>query len=88
VDRLAWKPDRADVQVATAHKTKGLESPRVLIGNDFHEPEQTEDGELGELSREEMMLNYVAMTRAQDALDLGGLAWGRNYLPDTASACA
>ena len=61
VDRLAWKPERADVQVATAHKTKGLESPRVLIGGDFHEPEQTEDGEQGEPSREELMLAYVAV---------------------------
>jgi hypothetical protein len=88
VQRLAWKPERADVTVATAHKTKGLEFESVLCGGDFHEPEQTEDGELGELSREEMQLNYVAVTRAQHALDLGGLAWGRKYLPDTVSSCA
>jgi hypothetical protein len=85
VDRLAWKPDRADVQVATAHKTKGLAFRRVLIGSDFHEPELTEDGEQGEPSKAELMLNYVAVTRAQDALDLGGLAWGRKYLQPAAA---
>jgi AAA domain/UvrD-like helicase C-terminal domain len=80
VRRLAWKPERADVTVATVHKTKGLEFPTVLIGPDFREPEPTEDGQLGTPSREELMLNYVAMTRAQQALDTGGLGWGRKYL--------
>lgn len=86
VGRLAWKPDRADVTVATAHRTKGLEFESVQIGSDFHEPEETEDGGLGEWSREELMLNYVAMTRAKRALDLGGLAGGRKYLK-TPSLC-
>lgn len=86
VKRLAWKSDRADVVVSTAHKAKGLQWPTVAIGDDFSEPPLTEDGEQGQVEREDAMLAYVAVTRAQQALDLGGLGWVDKYL-NAASPC-
>lgn len=60
----------ADLVVSTAHKSKGREWDHVRIANDFRAPEE------GELPRkEEMMLAYVAVTRAKLTLDNSGLAW-------------
>lgn len=61
---------RAELIVSTAHKAKGLEWSTVRIGDDFTPPA---DGELVE--RAELMLAYVAVTRAQNALDRGSLDW-------------
>lgn len=60
----------ADVICSTAHKSKGLEFNAVRIWNDFRTPEVDEM-----LSRAELMLAYVAVTRAKLTLDLGGLSW-------------
>lgn len=66
----------ADVIVSTAHKAKGREWRAVKIGNDF-QPPQSEDEEL---SRPEMMLAYVAVTRAKKKLDVGTLEWVDSYV--------
>jgi UvrD/REP helicase N-terminal domain/UvrD-like helicase C-terminal domain/DEAD/DEAH box helicase len=71
----------ADVVVSTAHKAKGREWDSVRIAGDFHEPKKGPDGELGEISREDAMLAYVAVTRAKHTLDRSGLAWVDKYLP-------
>lgn len=54
--------EAADVVVSTAHKSKGREWPRVRLAGDFpHDPDR--------ITAEENRLAYVAVTRAQDALD-------------------
>lgn len=73
MDRLV--PDaRARLTVSTAHKSKGLEWARVRIGSDFVEPTDKEGAPL-DPAPEEVRLAYVAVTRAQQHLDLGGLRW-------------
>lgn len=71
VNRLSTE-DVAEVTVSTAHKAKGLEWPAVRIADDFAPPEDGDEPE-----RAELMLAYVACTRAQNALDVGSLAWRR-----------
>jgi superfamily I DNA/RNA helicase len=81
---------RADLTISTAHKAKGREWPTVRIAGDFTPPAQRhrvtedEDGfpndEPQGPSREEAMLAYVAVTRAQRALDRHGLAWIDDYI--------
>lgn len=72
----------AEVTVSTVHKAKGREWPTVRIANDFLEPEDP-DPELdtngeplpGPIDPAEARLAYVAVTRARERLDLGGLSW-------------
>ncbi|MFJ3793450.1 UvrD-helicase domain-containing protein [Kitasatospora sp. NPDC090091] len=67
-----------DVVISTAHKSKGLEWRRVRIAADFRGPELNEDGryDLATMpSDEDLRLSYVAVTRATEALDAGGLGW-------------
>lgn len=61
--------DRADVIVSTAHKSKGLEWAHVRIADDFDLDRDSQRPP----SREELMLAYVALTRAQLVLDPGRL---------------
>lgn len=71
--------DRAQVTITTAHSSKGLEWDRVKIAGDFKPPKDNDDGSFGTPSREDMMLAYVAVTRAKTHLDPGGLAWVDRY---------
>ena len=66
----------ADVQVCTAHKSKGLEFDRVLIHNDFQPPK---DG--GIVPPDTLRLLYVAVTRARLLLDASAIAWAINPQP-------
>jgi superfamily I DNA/RNA helicase len=74
LDKLvdAKKADAADydVVISTAHKAKGLEWDSVKIGPDFKLP--AEEGEIP--SDADLMLMYVAVTRAMKTLDPGILA--------------
>lgn len=65
--------DRADLIVSTAHQSKGREWDSVRIGADFER--RKIDADTG-LSNEEIMLRYVAVTRAREVLDLGPLSTG------------
>ena len=65
----------ADVVISTAHKAKGLEWPNVKIGSDFPEPRDKKTGTQLPVPDALAQLAYVAVTRAKDKLDLGGLAW-------------
>ncbi|MFE1264213.1 UvrD-helicase domain-containing protein [Streptomyces albogriseolus] len=71
----------ADVTVSTAHKAKGREWPTVKIGDDFPEPKDTDQQDAQgrpipePVSDTDARLAYVAVTRARNRLDLGGLAW-------------
>lgn len=76
--------DEAQLTVSTAHVAKGLEWPRVRIADDFRPPKPLEDGTQPPISREEAMLAYVAVTRAQNRLDMSGLAWALHYGPGIA----
>jgi hypothetical protein len=80
IDRLCDE-DRAETVISTAHKAKGREWDSVKIAGDFREPKKDEDGERGQVSREDAMLAYVAVTRAKLTLDRAGLAWVDRYLP-------
>lgn len=62
----------ADLVVSTAHKAKGREWDRVLIADDFTEPD-TDAGE--SIEAQEAMLAYVSVTRAKKVLHRDGLAW-------------
>jgi len=60
----------ADVHLATVHKAKGLEWDTVVLGEDFPSPEDLlQPGQGIDLSQEANAL-YVALTRAQKALQL------------------
>jgi hypothetical protein len=74
----------ADVTVSTAHKAKGREWDAIRIAGDFREPRL--DPKTGEavLDPDELMLAYVAVTRARQVLDRGSLAW----IDDFVSAAA
>lgn len=81
IDALESDERTADVIVSTAHKAKGREWDTVRIAGDFHDPtadpgqgrDGQDDHETGR--RAELMLAYVAVTRARKVLDRGGLAW-------------
>lgn len=60
----------ADLIVSTAHKAKGREWNGVRIGSDFKAPEEEQ-----KLSDAEMMLLYVAVTRARLTLDYTAIDW-------------
>lgn len=59
--------DDAELVVSTAHKSKGRQWGKVRIGGDFPEPGSKRS------TRDEKMLAYVAVTRAQHILDPGSL---------------
>jgi superfamily I DNA/RNA helicase len=73
--------EHADVTVSTAHKAKGREWPTVRIGEDFPPPKDThqldaQGHSIPEPVKEtDARLAYVAVTRARQRLDLGGLSW-------------
>ncbi|MEK6443689.1 UvrD-helicase domain-containing protein [Pseudonocardia sp. T1-2H] len=67
----------AERVVTTTHKVKGLEWSAVRIGNDWHPPRGDQDP-----SPETAMLAYVAVTRAKEQLDRGGLDWVDDYAGD------
>jgi hypothetical protein len=66
-----------DVLVSTAHGAKGLEWRLVRIAGDFLPPK---DGK--GIPRDQAMLLYVALTRAQYVLDCEAVAWIDGYLAD------
>ena len=66
---------RADVVVSTAHKAKGREWNDVRIAGDFREPRIDPVTRQAKLVKDELMLAYVAVTRARKILDRQGLEW-------------
>lgn len=70
----------AQLVVSTAHKAKGLEWATVRIADDFTEPRDKKTGALLPIPRADAMLGYVAITRAMDTLDSGGLSWVHEHL--------
>lgn len=80
--------ENADVVISTAHKSKGREWRSVKIANDFREPDPNEEFD-PESYRAEMMLAYVAVTRAKRVLDNEGLKWVDRLLDLTGNnACS
>lgn len=70
----------ADVVVSTAHKAKGREWESVQIA-DFRKPRKAPDEDEAPLpAPDQMMLAYVAVTRAQFLLDRGPLSFVDDYL--------
>lgn len=64
---------QARVTVSTAHKAKGLEWETVRVADDFV-PKVGKDGENEPPTPEDLMLNYVTVTRAKLRLDPGPLS--------------
>jgi superfamily I DNA/RNA helicase len=73
----AVSEERADVVISTAHKAKGREWDNVYIAADFTPQTDKETGEIREPGRAELMLMYVAVTRAQKRLNATALAWAK-----------
>ncbi|WP_275466273.1 nucleotide exchange factor GrpE [Streptomyces noursei] len=76
--RVVPEGEPHDVLVTTAHKAKGLESERVRIAGDFKGPERDGDGHIVWETMpddEALRVAYVALTRATEVLDPGGLGW-------------
>ncbi len=91
VARLAPEP-QAQATVSTAHKAKGREWARVLIADDFTPPHSGPPASgtdtpptPGPIDDAEARLAYVAVTRARQRLDLGGLSWINDH-PDGIAA--
>lgn len=77
------KGDASDITISTAHMAKGREWRQVLIADDFHEPKRDPSAPasaLPRIPREDAMLAYVAVTRAQFVAEVDpGLSWVDNY---------
>lgn len=65
--------DIADVVISTAHRSKGLEWDSVRISSDFEPRKTSEDNKPIPPSRQDLMLRYVAVTRAKQEIDPGPL---------------
>lgn len=72
--------EKVDLVVSTAHKSKGLEFPRVVLTSDFLPAGREEDGKYVPPTEEEVRLLYVAMTRASEVLDDSRVPYGRIFL--------
>ncbi len=67
--RSYTRPKTPHVTLITAHRSKGMEYPQVVLANDF--PKVTnEEGDFMEPNDMERNLLYVASTRAQGCLEL------------------
>lgn len=73
IKSLLTTPDKAEVHLTTVHAMKGLEAPHIRLANDFITPEDITNGhKLDDIMdiAEEICILYVAITRAQDTLEL------------------
>lgn len=70
----------AERTLSTLHKAKGREWGKVRLAGDFSMPRTDEDGEAVLPSRDELMVSYVAVTRAKHTLGIGNLEWGRSWV--------
>jgi superfamily I DNA/RNA helicase len=68
LEKTADTEDQADVVISTAHKAKGREWPRVRLIDDFLKSKS--DDEIDRADPAEVRLFYVALTRAQKAIDV------------------
>lgn len=60
---------QASLIITTAHKSKGLEHPMVILGDDFQDINSLKADGIT-MSTQEINLMYVAMTRAEKAIHL------------------
>lgn len=72
LDRCVDSEADAQTVISTVHKVKGREWDQVRLSSDFDRPTQSRKKGEG-LSREELMFNYVSVTRAKTLLDPGPL---------------
>lgn len=77
LDQCVEREEDAQVTVSTVHKVKGREWDQVRLGPDFDsqrsKKSDKEGAEDAEASRAQLMLYYVAVTRAKTLLDPGPL---------------
>lgn len=67
--------ESADTIVSTVHKAKGWQWESVKISDDYPDETSRRDDNRKNNSKSEAMIAYVAVTRAQQLLDRGGLSW-------------
>lgn len=70
----------ADIVISTAHVSKGRQFATVQLADDFP------DGPLSAVEPEELRLLYVAVTRAQERVDVGSVGCLVDLVPDPAPA--
>ena len=63
------------IRFMTAHSAKGLEGKRVKLWRDYFDPRESADARNKAFTEDELDIAYVAITRAEDALDPGKLDW-------------
>jgi superfamily I DNA/RNA helicase len=73
-----YAEDRAEVIISTVHKAKGREWHHVRLADDFRSMKPGRNGEPPNAG--EINLAYVAVTRAQQVLDVGGCTAVQNLL--------
>jgi hypothetical protein len=69
------EPSRADLEITTAHKAKGLQWTKVRLSDDFREfiDVRSENGRRSvSINEQEANLVYVALTRASEHLNANG----------------
>jgi hypothetical protein len=66
-ERTVGSIKKADFAVTSAHKSKGLEHPYVVLGDDFSDPTNADRP----IDEQEINLMYVALTRAENAIHYG-----------------
>lgn len=69
---LAQTPAQARFTLGTAHRTKGMEWDRILLGDDFHSYWPAKGG-VNLPDAEELRLQYVALSRGRSAVHGNGL---------------
>ncbi|MFM2096557.1 MAG: hypothetical protein RIS70_3681 [Planctomycetota bacterium] len=68
--QVEQSPETSTVTLSTTHKAKGREWDRVELTDDFHVPQKNKDGKRTAVPKEELRINYVALTRARHELVL------------------
>lgn len=75
LEQCVSSEDKAQTVISTVHKVKGREWDQVRLASDFERPSRNrdKDGQEKGMSKEDLMLYYVAVTRAKTLLDPGPL---------------
>lgn len=79
IAELAKPQGEAQTHISTIHKVKGAEWNNVQIGDDFTGPDTWPEGQTAP-TEDQMMIAYVGVTRAKQALCEGSTSWGTSFL--------
>lgn len=71
VKNVAEDPETAALTISTTHKAKGREWGAVRLEDDFVNTENDQNSNPKQMSKEEIRILYVAITRAKNTLQIG-----------------